>query len=256
MLKGILLDLDGTLYRGRHEVPGAAGFVSRLAARGIRPLFVTNRSNRGTAEVRDHLRGFGIPCEEEDILTSAQATARILGGGRAYCIGEEPLLRELAGAGMVLTEDSPDYVVVGLDRGVTYEKLRTAAAWIRRGARFVATNTDPGLPDGGDVLPGAGAIVAAVQTASGVAPRVIGKPAPHLFDMAVRRAGLRPGDVVAVGDSLDTDIAGGRAAGIRTVLLLTGISSRSEAEAAAIRPDWIAADPAELESLVASLSGP
>ena len=246
MIKAIILDLDGTVYRGDHEVPGAGAFVRAMHARGIRTLFATNRSNRLPGVVAEQLQGFGIECGEDDILTSSQATAELLAPGRAYCIGEVGLTTALREAGHTLCDDQADYVIVGFDSAFTYDKLATAVALIHAGARFVATNPDRALKLETGMVPGTGALVAAVEAGSGKSPLVIGKPERHFVDIALRRLALPPEAVLMLGDNLATDIAAGAAAGTPTALILTGISTREEAETSAHRPDWIVADYPEL----------
>jgi len=239
MLKAVLLDLDGTVYLGAAEVPGASEFVGYCHRRGLRCLFVTNRSNRPPEAIRDQLRGYGVPCETEDVLTSAQATARYLGKGSAYMIGEEGLELALTEQGIRITGENPDAVVVSYDRQFTYEKLAAACRLIGDGARFIATNPDHRLRVDGHTLPGTGAIVAAVETGSGVRPEYVGKPERLIFDMALATLGCRAEETISVGDNLDTDIGASAAAGIPSVLLLTGISRREDIVEGRPRPDYI-----------------
>ncbi len=253
MLRAVLLDLDGTVYLGEHEVPGASEFVRLCAARQLGCLFVTNRSNRPPDVIRDQLRGFGVPCETEQILTSAQATARYLRQGTAYMIGEEGLELALREQGIRLTDECPEAVVVSYDRGFNYDKLAAACRWIGEGARFIATNTDHRLRLHGRMLPGTGSIVAAVETGSGVAPEVVGKPERLIFDMAVESLGCRPEECLCVGDNLLTDIGAGLKAGIPSALILTGVSTRAEVLPDGPQPDYIVEDFAELTALVERL---
>lgn len=249
-LRGLILDLDGTVYAGNQEVPGAGDFIRACRARNIRCLFVTNRTNRMPAVVAGHLRGYGLPCAEEDVLTASQATAEALDPGPAYVIGEEGLLRPLADAGFTFTDRHPGVVIVGFDRAFSYEKLAIACRCIGDGAVFVGTNPDRALRLETGLSPGTGALVAAVQAGSGVAPVIIGKPERRIMDMALRRMDLAAGEVVAIGDNLETDILAGHAAGLRTALLLTGVSTAADIEHAAARPTWVAADYADLQRLL------
>jgi len=252
-LKAVFLDLDGTVYRGAAEVPGAADFVRYCHQRGLRCLFITNRANRTPLVVRDQLRGYGIPCETEDVLTSAQATARYLGGGTAWMIGEAGMEEALAEVGVRLTDQNPDAVVVSFDRQFSYDKMVTACKLIGKGARFVATNPDHRLTFDGEIFPGTGSIVAAVATGSGVAPEVVGKPERRIFDMALDMIGCRPEEVLSIGDNIDTDIGASVASGIKSVLLLTGISSRADVTADKPQPDYILEDFAAVTALVETL---
>lgn len=250
MVKALILDLDGTMYYGSEAVPGAAGFVRRMRGRGVRCLFVTNRANRRPEAIAEHLSGYGIACELNDVLTSAQATAGCLEPGTAYCIGEEGLIHALTEAGFSMAASDADYVIVSFDRGFNYGKLERACRLIHAGARFVATNPDRAMkmPDG--MVPGTGAIVAAVEAGSGQSATCIGKPEPRIFEMALRKLGMQAADVVAVGDNVLTDIPAGVRAGMRTALILTGVSTREDAAAAAYTPTWVVENYAELEHVL------
>lgn len=250
MIKGILLDLDGTVYLEDKEVPGALEFVKWLEEKDVPYLFVTNRANRTPEEVSEHLRSYGISCEPDHVLTSGQATAEYLGKGTVFCVGEAGLYQALTEAGLTITDDAPDYVVVSYDRSFTYDKLKNACVLIHGGAQFIATNPDKALKIEGGISPGTGAIVAAVAAGSGREPMVIGKPGRLIFDIALRRLGLAKEDVIAVGDNLDTDIAAGVNADIRTALILTGISTREDAARAPAKPTWVVADYAELRNVI------
>lgn len=249
-IEGIILDLDGTVYWGDQEVAGASDFVRAQQAAGVRCLFVTNRSNRTPERIREQLQGYGIPCERDDILTSGQATAQYIGAGRVFCVGEQGLVTALEEAGLVVTAEGAEYVVVSFDRFFTYEKMTTACRLIDGGAKYIATNPDKSLRTENGLVPGTGAIVAAVTAGSGVEPVVIGKPERLIFDMAVKRMGLGHDDVIAVGDNIDTDIPAGRKAGIRTVLMLTGISSRADLARSVAKPTWVAENFVELSGIV------
>ena len=246
----LLLDLDGTVYAGHAEVPGAGDFVRRCAAAGIRSLFVTNRSNRTREAVVDQLRAYGIPCEVEDVVTTAIATARYLGSGSAYVIGEHGLETALREQGIRLTDEAPDAVVVSIDRAFTYDKLKTACGLIGGGARFVATNTDAFLKIEDGIVPGSGSIVAAVRTGSGREPVVVGKPETLLYDMALAICGAKRAETLVVGDNLATDIGAAVKAGLDSALLLTGVSSRKDLVSGAPAPTYVAEDYAALAAIV------
>jgi 4-nitrophenyl phosphatase len=251
MIRGVILDLDGTVYRGDAEVPGAAAFVRRLRDDGLKHLFVTNRANRRPGEICAQLHGFGIACRKEDVLTSGQAAAQYLKTGTVYIIGEDGLREALEQAGLTINEATADYVVVSFDRTFTYEKLRTACRLIRQGSTFIATNPDQGLQTKEGIEPGTGSIVAAVKAGcGGVQPVVIGKPERLILDIAVDRLGLPAGHVIAVGDNIDTDIPAAHKAGLRSALILTGMSSREDAAAAPVRPTWVVQDFGALSELV------
>ncbi len=249
-IRGVILDLDGTVYRGAEAVPGAAEFICGLRARGIVIRYVTNRANRPVGEVADQLQGMGLACSTADVVTSAEATAAYLKPGRVYVIGEAGLLEALERHGFTLDDRNPDYVIVSFDRGFTYQKLATAVRLIGRGVPFVATNPDRALRVEDGISPGTGSLVAAVEAATNVKPLVIGKPERLIFDMTLKDMGLAGEEVIAVGDNLDTDIPAGAAAGMRTALILTGISTRADLATAAVVPTWVVDSFAELAAII------
>ncbi|MDI6774807.1 MAG: HAD-IIA family hydrolase [Verrucomicrobiota bacterium] len=249
-IRAVILDLDGTIYNGRDEVPGAARFVRRLIERDIRYIFVTNRANRRPASIARQLRGFGIPCRPENVLTSAEATALSLKRGKAFVIGEHGLRSALRARGFVLTDDRPDYVIVSFDTGLTYARLAKACDLINCGAAFVATNPDKRLKTKTGFSPGAGAIAAALATATGVAPLVIGKPEKLLIELGLKRMKVKAARALLVGDNVETDAPAGRRAGVRTALILSGVSSRSDVRRSGCRPTWVVADYDELWEIV------
>jgi len=249
-ISAVLIDLDGTVYSGANPIPGAADFIAELGRRGIAHLFVTNRANRGPQAVVDHLAELGIACGVEAILTSAQATAVRLGSGRAFCLGEAGLTEALEAGGIEVTDSDPDWVVVSYDRALTYAKLEQAVRFLAKGAGFIATNPDPVIITELGLSPETGSILAAVESASGRKAEIVGKPQRPIVDAAIQRLGLPREETVILGDNLDTDILAGHNAGLRSALILTGISTRAEAEASAKPPDWVAEDYADLRRLL------
>ena len=247
----ILLDLDGVIYLGSEPVPGAAEAVARLRKLGKGLAFVTNNSSRTPAAVAQHLGSVGVRASADEVETSGLATAAVLaarGVRTAFVVGEEGVRLALAEAGIEVFDgstDSVDAVVIGWDRGADYDKLRIAAQLVDRGADFVATNADASYPaPGGERWPGAGALLAAVETTVGRRAEVVGKPqAPVLLEALTRAGGGRP---LVVGDRIDTDIAGATGLGWDCLLVLTGISTAADAEAADPRPTYIGADLAAL----------
>src|SRR5579859_3697093 len=198
LLRGLLIDLDGVVYTGRDPIPGAAEFLAEARRRGLRFLLVTNNSTTSAELVAERLRSMGIEVSPHEILTSAQAAAAYVGalstpGTRVRIVGEAGLRQAAEAEGLFIVEDAEaqaDWVIAGLDRAFTYDKLTSATRAIMAGARFVATNADALLPiEGGQVLPGAGSIVAAIQTATAVLPVVIGKPEQGMFDQGLKRLG-------------------------------------------------------------------
>jgi 4-nitrophenyl phosphatase len=258
-LQGMLIDLDGVVYTGREPIPGSADFVFEARRRGLKFLLVTNNSTASPEHVAERLGGMGIDAQPQEILTSAQAAAAYVRshigvGSRVQLVGEAGLRQAVEAEGLVVATDGDvavECVIAGLDRAFDYAKLTCATRAILGGARFVATNADALLPvEGGQVVPGAGTIVAAIQTGTGVAPIVVGKPEPGLFEHGLRRlGGLLPEHVAMIGDRLDTDVVGGRRSGLRTILVLTGVTTQSDVEAAAIQPDAVAPNLAAVAGL-------
>lgn len=246
-LQGLLVDLDGVTYRGETPLPGARELVPALQSLGIRHVFVTNNATLTPEQVARKLQGMGIPAQPEDIVTSAEAAASYLRaiappGTPVYVIGEEGLQEPIRRAGFTFQAERPSFVVVGLDRQLTYERLAIACVAIRAGARFIATNADPAYPVDESWWPSAGAIVAALATATGQQPTVIGKPEPTLLRVALERIGVGPEAAAMVGDQIGTDVRAGRAAGMTTVL----VSEQDPPEEADPRPDLCVRDLADL----------
>ncbi len=249
--RGVVLDMDGVVYRGSQLLPGAAQFVAWLREREVPFVFVTNNSTRSPREYVDHLRRLGIEAEERQIITSALCAAALLQdwglSGPILVIGGAGLQEAVQKAGFAFT-DGPEAeaVVVGLDVGFTYARLRAACSAIWRGARFVATNLDPVLPVEGELWPGAGALVAAIRTATGQEPVAVGKPEPYPFRMALERLGTRPEETLMVGDQIATDVIGAVRSGMRTALVLTGVTSKDDLGGDSPQPDLVAANLEEL----------
>jgi 4-nitrophenyl phosphatase len=251
-LRGVLIDLDGVVYTGRDPIPGAAAFLAEARSRGLKFLLVTNNSTTSPELVAERLRGMQIDVEPDEILTSAQTAVAYVrlhaeAGARVRIVGEAGLRKAAEQEGFLIVEDgevASDWVIAGLDRSFTYAKLASATRDILSGARFVATNADALLPiEGGQVIPGAGTMIAAIQTATAVEPVVVGKPEPGLFEHGLRRlGGLSPDDAAMIGDRIDTDIVGGRHAGLRTILVLTGVTTAADAALASPPPDAIVTD--------------
>ncbi len=250
MPRGMIFDLDGTLYRGRSAVPGAADFVRLVRAGGWQTLFMTNRANRSAAVVAAHLRELGIGCRPSEVLTSAQAAAGLLEPGSVFVIGEAPMRNVLRKAGFEIADTGVKTVLVGFDRHFNYAKLTRAVRLIRGGARFVATNPDKALLQDDGWCPGTGAIVAAVAAAAGTEPVIIGKPGRRMVDIALKRMGITAGQAVMIGDNLETDIAAGVAAGVRSVLILTGVSARADLGSSDVQPTWVAEDYGDLTAML------
>lgn len=241
----VLLDLDGVLFRGGRPIAGAGATVERLRGLGKAVAFVTNNASRTPAQVVEQLASVGVHARPEEVETSARTAAAVLaarGVRRVFAIGQDGILGALADAGIeaVALDGRPEVVLVGLDRGITYVKLRDAALAVQRGATLVATNGDTTFPAEDGLWPGAGALLAAVVATTGAAAEVLGKPSPAIFRSALARVG--GGRPLVVGDRLDTDIAGALALGWDSLLVLTGVHARADITDAGPRPTFVAED--------------
>jgi len=256
ILRGYLFDMDGVLYRGRRVLPGARGLLAALTRAGTPFALVTNNSTRTPRQYTRFLASLGMQVPEERIVTTSVATVGYLKrtlrpGARVLVVGEAPFRRTVSRAGFVLAWEDVAAVVVGLDRHVTYAKLSLAMRAIAGGATFVASNPDPMLPTERGVLMGAGSLVAALQYATGRSPVMLGKPQPHMLRQAMARIGTRRAETAMVGDQISTDIAAGRAAGVFTILVLTGASTHRPGRDGAPRPDLTVRDLRELQRWMA-----
>jgi 4-nitrophenyl phosphatase len=254
-VSGLKFDIDGVLYRGDQPLPGARELFPTLRAAGIPFVLLTNNATLTAADFSAKLARMGIGVPPESILTTAGATTIYLAehfpeGGGVYVLGEPALVNSVAGVpGFRLDGWQPDFVVVGLYFGFDYNALQRACSALRRGARLIATNTDATLPvEGGELWPGAGSILAAVQTCSGVPPIVIGKPSTNMAEIALEMLELPASQVLCVGDRLETDILMGANAGMPTALILTGVSRREDIADAPAKPDYVYVDLAALMS--------
>ena len=238
----LIIDMDGVLYRGDKPLPGLHAFFAFLRERSLPFVLATNNSSRTPQEYVEKLASMGVQIAPERVLSSGQATARVLAreyppGTCVHVFGSPALRQAMIEEGFVLADEEVELVVASLDRDVTYDKLKRATLLIRGGAHFVATNLDPTYPSDEGLLPGTGALIAALRTASEVKPRVIGKPEPTMFHLAMAQMGARPETTATIGDRVDTDILGGQRAGLITICVLSGSSNRAEAEASS--PDFI-----------------
>ncbi|MHB1131168.1 MAG: HAD-IIA family hydrolase [Chloroflexota bacterium] len=240
----LLIDLDGVIYIGNSPLPGVPDFFAALADLGVRYNLLTNNSTLTTAQFVDKVRGMGVPASEPEVLTSAAATAaylaeRMPAGSGVYVIGETGIREEVRRRGFDLEAERPRAVAIGMDRQLTYEKLYKACNYIINGAAFVGSNPDTTLPTENGLIPGCGALLAFLRACTDVEPIVIGKPETRMLEIAMRRLGATPATTAMVGDRLDTDIVAGARAGVTTIMLTTGISTREQALAATVQPDFV-----------------
>lgn len=257
-MRGLLIDLDGTLYHGTHRIEGADVLIAYLRETKFPFRFVTNNSSSTPEDVADRLMKMGIPADADDVCTSAQAAAEYISsnnpGASVFVVGEAGLRKAVEEAGLVLSEDQPDFVLQGIDRNFTYERLTKAVRFIHSGATFVMTNPDLLLPSSDGLIPGAGSIGAMLKAAGGKEPILIGKPSSILMNYSLRSIGLKADETWVVGDNLATDIAFGVDAGCGTILVLTGLTTTQNIdyymEQAGCKPTVICDDLAELRTYI------
>jgi 4-nitrophenyl phosphatase len=250
-IRALIVDMDGVLWRGPQPIGDLPAIFSRAGQRGWRIVLATNNATRSAAQYLERLAGLGVSLEPWQIVNSSLAAAHYLQqrhpqGGPVYIIGEEGLVSTLAEHGFYAAEQNVLAVIAGMDRQLTYEKLRCATLLIRSGAPFIGTNPDRSFPTPEGQVPGAGAILAALEAATDVAPVIIGKPAPGLYQVALERLGVPPAHTLVVGDRLETDIAGGQALGCRTALVLSGVTTPAQAQTWTPAPDLLLPDLASL----------
>jgi NagD protein len=249
-VESYLMDMDGVIVRESQLVPGADRFIARLLEAGKRFLILTNNSRHTPRDLAANLRHLGLDVTDGDIWTSALATARFLGeqrpGGTAFVLGESGLTTALYEAGYTQTDHRPDYVVLGETRTYSFERITQAIRLIQRGARFIATNPDDTSPSPDGPMPATGSVAAMISRASTVKPYYVGKPNPLMMRSALRSIDAHSESSVMIGDRMDTDIVSGIEAGMRTVLVLTGITDRVLAETFPFRPTRIVDSIADL----------
>lgn len=254
-LKNLILDMDGVLWRGETPMPGLATFFETLRDARINFVLATNNATKVATQYAEKLRGFGVTVSPSAILTSAEATAAYLEnrfppGASAYVVGEAGLRQAMESQGFSILPESDeanfvdpqlraDVVVVGFTRYACYRHLATAVHLINNGALFVGTNPDVTFPNEVGPMPGAGAYLAFIEAATNQQPTVVGKPGRAIFDEALNRLGAAREETAMVGDRLETDIVGAQAAGLKTIMLLSGVTSPQRLEASDIRPDFV-----------------
>jgi NagD protein len=238
-----LTDMDGVLVRGSTLIPGATDFIQRLRAKGVPFLVLTNNSLYTPRDLQVRLSYIGLDVPTEAIFTSALATAQFLHsqrpGGRAFVIGESGLTTALHSIDYILTDQDPEYVVLGETTTYSFDRISRAIRFVLAGARLIVTNPDSSGPGESGVVPGIGALAALMSAATGVKPYFIGKPNPLMMRAALRTLGAHSEASVMIGDRMDTDIVAGTESGLRTILVLTGVTSRDQVERFPYRPTLV-----------------
>lgn len=260
--KGYLIDLDGTLYRGRRAIPEAIEFVKRLQERNLPYLFLTNNASKTPAQIAEVLDGFDLQVSEDSIYTSGMALARYLQEDikknhpfrgcqedqpSIWIVGEQALREVLEPLKLRLNAENPTYVVMGIDQDINYQKLLVTSLAVSKGAQFIVTNLDRALPTERGMLPGNGALVAAVIATTGINPVVVGKPMTAIANYALEMLGLSADEVLLIGDSYDTDIYTGINAGIDTLLVYTGVTDKQQVAEKQYKPTFEADSLSEWE---------
>lgn len=254
-VRAFLLDLDGTLVVDRHPLPGAVELLAWLRERGYPLLFLTNNSSRRGRDYREELERLGIPARDDEVFTSGESTWRYLLGQtpfrRPFLLGTPALEEEFAEAGLPPEQRDPDCVVVGFDKGLTYDKLTRACLLLARGLPYFATHADLTCITTEGLIPDVGAFLAAIQAVTSRLPKVLGKPEPEMVAAALQRLGTTAQETAMVGDQLDTDMTMAQRAGLLGVLVLSGETSRARLEAQSqVRPRLVLAGVAELLELL------
>lgn len=267
-IRALILDMDGVLWRGSEPVGNLPKIFGIIRSLGLPVTIATNNASRTPEQYLEKLQGFGVHASLHEVINSAQAASRFLkkkfpSGGPVYVIGEDGLFHALEENGFYHSAENAVAVVAGLDRGFSFEKLSIAFSLIRSGALFIATNTDPTFPTPKGLTPGAGSLIAAIETASGVKPVVVGKPAPGLYRYAMERMGSTPAETLVVGDRLTTDIAGAQEIGCPSALVLSGVTTQEDARhwsaGSGLRrqpPDLIAPDLASVMAFLEAQNAP
>jgi len=249
-LKNCLIDMDGVLISGSTMIPGADAFIERLKEQGVEFLVLTNNPIYTPGDLAHRLANIGLEVSAERIFTSAMATARFLEaqkpGGTAFVIGESGLTTAVHDAGYVITDINPDYVVLGETETYNFAQITQAVRLIIGGARFIATNPDSSGPTEEGIVPACGAMAALVETASGKSPFFVGKPNPLMMRTALNYLNVHSEDTVMIGDRMDTDIVAGVESGMETILVLSGVTSRSDVDGYPYQPTRIAGSVAEI----------
>jgi 4-nitrophenyl phosphatase len=250
-IKSLILDMDGVLWRDCTPIGDLQTIFMKIKERRLDFVLATNNSSKTPEMYQKKLMDFGVEVNPEQIVTSSMAVAELLkkkypSGGPVFIVGEEGITSLMQKYGFFHQEEDPLAIIAGLDRQISYEKLSKATLFIRNGAEFYGTNPDKTYPTDKGLVPGAGAIIAFLETASGVTPIIAGKPYPYLLIVALSQMRSSPSETLVIGDRLETDIAGGKNVNCRTALVLSGVSSQEDLNCSTIIPDMIAMDLAEI----------
>jgi NagD protein len=254
LIETVLMDMDGVLVKGSKIIPGADEFIARLRTAGYRFLILTNNSLYTPRDLQARLARIGLHVEVDEIFTSGFATAQFLkqqkSDGTAYVIGESGLTTVLHDVGYIIGDDKPDYVVLGETATYSFQRISHAIQLINNGARFIATNPDVVGPSETGPIPATGAVAALIAEATGVKPYFIGKPNPLMMRSALRRLGGHSETSVMIGDRMDTDIVAGTEAGMRTILVLSGVTLSEQVERFPYRPTYVKESVSEIDIAV------
>ncbi len=253
-IQGLIIDMDGVLWRDTQPIGDLPAIFDQISTMGLRAILATNNATRTIDEYHHKLRGFGVELEGWQVINSAEAVGidlqnRYPDGADVYVVGAPSLKATLEAHGFrVLSEEDSraDVVVASMDFALTYDKLRHASLLIQNGSFFVGTNPDATLPTPQGFIPGSGTVIGALEIASDQKAHIIGKPQPALYEIALQRLQTVPSRTLAIGDRLETDIAGAQAAGIHTALVLSGASTLNQAQRYHPQPEMIAKDLSEL----------
>jgi NagD protein len=250
-IKNFVIDMDGVLVRGRELIPGADKFIQKLQKLKNEYLVLTNNPLYTTRDLAHRLQTSGLDIPPERIYTSAQATAQFLysqrPNGKAFVIGESGLTDAIYAIDYVITDIDPDYVVLGETNAYNYEVITKAVRLIEEGARFIATNPDVSGPSEQGTVPACGAMAALIEKATGKAPFFVGKPNPWMMRSALNYLDVHSEDTAMVGDRMDTDIVSGVESGMRTILVLTGVTRQSDVDNFPYQPTWIVDSVADIQ---------
>jgi len=251
LIYALIIDMDGVLWREATPIGNLERVFQLIDEMGLNITLATNNSTKTVSEYLSKLASFGVALQPYQIITSSEAAASYLAGkyppqSRVYVVGEPALEKVLAESGFNITDEGVEIVVTGMDRMVTYKKLRNATLFIRSGAAFIATNADRTFPTPEGLVPGAGSILAALQAASDVEPVVVGKPSTYMYEEAMNRMGSNPQHTLVIGDRLETDIVGGQKLNCQTALVLSGVTELIQARTWSPEPDWISQDITQL----------